>query len=376
MESLADAFLILLMLYLSLKIKVIKKRVLTLLLLAAAIKTFSVFPAAVERYYSNGAYPVIANVQRALFGWIPFSMGDLLYASAAIWLIHQLIHTIRVVKGKQAGAAYWRKAAGRVLSVALTVYIIFNVLWGLNYNRYGINYQLSMSSAEYTPDDLKEVTRLLADQINRLQPASLGTRSRLNSKKYLFGTGVAAYRDLARTLPDFSYKLPSIKPSLYSYLGNYLGFTGYYNPFTGEAQVNTTVPLFIRPFTTCHEIGHGLGYGKESEANFAAYLSGTSSQDPAFRYSIYFELYAYAARYMYYSDSLAMKQISASLGPAVKKDIRELRAFFRKYENPFETAVDRIYAEYLRANEQPSGKMSYNEVVGMLIAYYKKNGKI
>jgi hypothetical protein len=41
-----------------------------------------------------------------------------------------------------------------------------------------------------------------------------------------------------------------------------------------------------------------------------------------------------------------------------------------------EVAIDRLYSQYLKANEQPSGKMSYNEVVGMLIAYYKKNGRI
>ncbi len=69
---------------------------------------------------------------------------------------------------------------------------------------------------------------------------------------------------------------------MYSYLGNYLGFTGYYNPFTGEAQVNTTVPLFVQPFTTCHEIGHQLGYAKENEANFAGYLAAKSSPDAGF----------------------------------------------------------------------------------------------
>jgi hypothetical protein len=159
-------------------------------------------------------------------------------------------------------------------------------------------------------------------------------------------------------------------------MGNYLGFTGYYNPFTGEAQVNTTVPVFVRPFTSCHEIGHQLGYAKESEANFAAYLSAAASRDSAFLYSVYFEMFAYASRYLYYADSSSLKQLNEELSPAVKKDFREIREFYRRYETPLEAAIDRIYSNYLKANEQPSGRMSYNEVVAMLIAYYRQHGKV
>ena len=50
------------------------------LVLAAAIKILSLSAAAVERIYSMGVYPVVSRFQRLLFGWIPFSVGDLLYA--------------------------------------------------------------------------------------------------------------------------------------------------------------------------------------------------------------------------------------------------------------------------------------------------------
>ncbi len=44
----------------------------------------------------------------------------------------------------------------------------------------------------------------------------------------------------------------------------------------------------------------------------------------AFLYSVYFDMYAYAARYLYLADSNALKQISNTLSPAVKNDIKEL----------------------------------------------------
>lgn len=347
-----------------------------MIIVATAVRIFSLFPSAVERFYTNGIYPWIGYVQRLLFGWIPFSIGDLLYAFAVIWLIRQLIAFIQKFRKRTVDKHYLKNAALKTLTIALGVYIIFNVLWGLNYNRYGIDYQLRLESLDYVNEDLIEVTEQLVMQLNELQQKSLETRDDIHNKKYLFDVAEKGYDSLATHYSIFDYRMPSVKPSIYSYLGNYLGFTGYYNPFTGEAQVNTAVPTFIRPFTACHEIGHQLGYAKESEANFAAYLSGTASADPSFRYSVYFQLYAYAARYLSYADSTALKSINARLAPGVKKDIKELRRFFDQYNNPFETAIDKIYAEYLKANEQPSGKMSYNEVVGMLIAYYKRNGRL
>jgi hypothetical protein len=344
--------------------------------LAVAIKLFSLSSYHVEHYYSEGVYPWIAYTQRLLFGWIPFSVGDLFYGFAGGWLIYRLVGLIKSIRRKKADRAYLKKTLFRTVNIALAIYIVFNALWGLNYNRYGIDYQLKIESSNYSDTDLLNVTEALAARLNELQPSSLPTRASLKKKKTLFNGAVNAYTRLATESPIFKYGRPSVKPSIYSYLGNYLGFTGYYNPFTGESQVNTTVPAFIRPFTTCHEIGHALGYAKESEANFAGYLSATQSTDSAFLYSVYFEMFAYSARYLYYSDSLALQRISKSLSPGVKGDMRSLREFLKRYDTPIESAIDKLYSQYLVANEQPSGRMSYNEVVGMLIAYYKKNGRV
>jgi hypothetical protein len=330
----------------------------------------------VEQYYSTGVYPYISAIQRILLGWIPFSIGDLFYAAAGVYLLYSLIKFIRHIVKKKAGGGYYKKVALNFITTALAVYVVFNLCWGLNYNRLGIDYQLKLEKLDYNNEDLKKVTRLVAQKMNELQPASKNTRQQLHKKPNLFSSAIAAYKNLSANVPSITYSRPSVKPSIFSYLGNYLGFTGYYNPFSGEAQVNTTVPLFVRPFTTCHEIGHQLGYAKESEANFAGYLSATSSHDSAFLYSVYFEMFAYSARYLYYSDSAALKDITSHLSTGVKDDIKELREFYQRYQSPLETAIDRLYSQYLKANQQPSGKMSYSEVVAMLIAYYKKNGKV
>src|SRR5207248_3994546 len=128
---------------------------------------------------------------------------------------------------------------------------------------------------------------------------SFAQRNLYISKPYLFDKGKASYASANYDLPFLKYSFPSVKPSIFSYLGDYLGYTGYYNPFTGEAQVNTTVPIFVQPFTCTHEIGHQLGYAKEMEANFVGYLAASNSSDPVMQYSVYFDIYIYAIRNLY-----------------------------------------------------------------------------
>ncbi|HSB93998.1 MAG TPA: DUF3810 domain-containing protein [Flavitalea sp.] len=345
---------------------------LILLLLVLLIRLFSFFPDAVEQWYSTGFYPKLAAVQRVFLGWIPISVGDLLYAWAGIYIIRKTVGLAWKFRRKHITRAYLLATAKKILLIGLVIYCWFNISWGLNYNRVSIGKQLGLVKDSITPSDLRRLTMELADSLNRLAAVSHPNLAQVKSKRILFNGSVNAYQALVRSEPIFQYDYPSVKPSMYSYLGNYMGFTGYYNPFTAEAQVNTTVPYFIRPFTTCHEIGHQLGYAKEYEANLAGFLSASSSNDPVFRYSVYFEMYAYARPYLYITDSIELKRIDSTLHPYVISDFRELRKFIREHQNPVETVIDIVYSQYLRMNEQPSGRLSYNEVIFLLMAYFKK----
>ena len=342
---------------------------------AAGIKILTFFPDIIERYYSNGLYLFLARLLRFVFGWIPFSAGDVLYGIGFIYILISIGRFIRKGFQRRLHREYVFYSAGRLLSTALWVYVIFNFLWGLNYDRPDIARRLHLESRPYTTDELKNLLSAIVFRMNDRDSAARLKRPELIRKKILFREATAAYRDYAAHDDVFYYHLPSVKPSLYSYLGNYFGFSGYYNPFTGEAQVNTTVPVFVQPFTTCHEIGHQLGYAKEEAANFAGYLAAKSSANPAFRYSVYLDLYLYAGSELYARDSVSYIPYRELLKPAVRQDLRDLKAFYKKYENPFEPIIRRLYGDYLKANKQPQGMNSYDEVVGLAIAYYKKFGR-
>jgi hypothetical protein len=352
------------------------RTILILLSIALVIRIFSLFPQAVENYYSHGLYPVLVAILRFLFGWIPFSIGDILYALAVIYLIFSVVHFIRRLIKKKADKIYFRRIIKRTVLIVLWVYILFNGLWGLNYNRIGIAQQMNLKVTTYTADELESIVILTIDKLHQLDTPALGDRDKFNKKGYLFKQAIQSYKKVVNELSFLQYRLPSAKPSLYSYLGNYLGYTGYYNPFSGEAQVNTTVPLEIQPFTTSHEIGHQLGFAKENEANFAGYLAARESDNAAVRYSVYFDLYIYASRNLAERDSVLARSLQSKLPAITKQDLRELRVFYKKYENPFEPIIRRLYGQYLKANEQPQGILSYDEVIAWVIAYWRKYGEI
>lgn len=338
-----------------------------------AIKVAALFPVFIETYYSNGLYPVLSRAQRFVTGWLPFSVGDILYALLIIYLLKSLYRFIKSVRRQRNEKQFWISAAKKLVFVFLWVYVVFNLFWGLNYNRLGHAHQLAIQAAPYSTTELTQLTTLL---LNRLHTYSVTTANTINErkKKDIFNEAYDSYQYAARENAALTYKTKSVKPSLFSYLGNYLGYTGYYNPFTGEAQVNTTVPKFLQPFTTCHEIGHQLGYAKENEANFAGYLAAKKSTDTAFLYSLYFDLYSYAARELYIRDSATAKKINSQLPLKAKNDFAVLRKFYTQYKNPVEPLIRILYGNFLKANEQPTGMQSYSEVTALLIAWQKKYG--
>ena len=346
----------------------------SLAILAISIKIFSLFPGAVEKYYAMGLYPLIARLQRLLFGWLPFSIGDIFYGAVIIWLIVGLVRLIMRLVKRQVDR-YWLLGRLRgTVFICLLVYVLFNGLWGLNYDRLGIADQLRLDVQPYSREELTRLLQGISCRLNTLDSVSRLNRPPLAHPAAVFRGGFQSYSAFSAHDTRFTYTSSSIKSSLFGFVDNYLGFGGYYNPFTGEAQVNTGLPLFLQPYTTCHEMAHQLGYAKENEANFVGYLAARSSSNAAFQYSVYFDLYLYAARELYLQDSNLVRPFREHLRPGIRQDYREMQAFNRKYENPFEPVVRRLYGNYLKANRQPQGIKTYNEVIAWLIAFAKKNG--
>ncbi len=359
-----------------LKTLVSDRKFLSLLILCLLIKLFSFHQAWVERYYTYGFYPFYSRVLRLLFGWIPFSVGDLLYVAGLIWILIRIIQCFRLVRKKGMKEVLNWKSALVIGRIALWIYLVFNVSWGLNYNRSGIASQLQLKVTPYSRQELLSLTLQLQQKLNAAA-LLIDTikRQQLDDNQFLFQEGIKGYKNIQPQYPFLSYPSPSTKASLLSGIGHYFGFSGYINPITNEAQINTAEPVFTKPFVIGHEIAHQVGYGKENEASFVSYLVNKNSGNVDFRYSVYYELF-FDALYEYRAarDSVSMSLLLKNMERRVRQDWWDEIVFRQKRKNKMQPYVSDFYNSYLKMNNQPHGLATYNEVIAWLIAYLKKFG--
>ena len=350
-----------------------------LLLGCLAIHFFSRDPENVENIYSLQIYPHIATAFRWLFGWLPFSIGDIFWLVFFLFLAKQFFSLLRFVSTKKRRILYKEKLVPFLYSFFLFItvfYVLFNIFWGINYNRQGIAKQLQLPIKEYTLAELKTINGLLTQKINATKQSLLRNKTAYPNTQILFAMTDDAYKNVSLKYSFLKYRSRSIKNSMWGWLGNYTGFLGYYNPATGEAQVNTTVPKFTQPFTACHEVAHQLGYAKEMEANFVGYLAAACSKDTIFQYSVYTDLFTYANRTLYFADSTSAFYYRRLLLSSVLDDYKERRKFNQDHVSFLEPIFRSAYGLFLKSNQQPQGILSYDEVTGFIISYYKKFGII
>ena len=356
-----------------------------LLIIALALAFFSFFPLQVEKWYSVGVYPGLASLLRILTGWAPFSLGDLIYSIIVIHLLINLIKGAILVYQKKYTREKFLAFLFRLIKVVLSAYIIFKILWGLNYNRLGIAYQLGIAKKEYTREEVILLTNQLIEKVNECRRQIKDTVLPAPALDTIYREAFHSYQTVSSQYDFLNYRNRSVKGTLFNSLGDYMGFSGYYNPFTGEAQLRTDIPRALIPYITCHEMAHQLGYASESEANFVGYLAAASSNDVYFRYSVYNDLFSYAQGEEIFMEGkekdfkafeTIIKYNRDHLDSLVKKDRKEIREFFNKRKNRISPAVSGLYDQYLKMNKQSAGINSYNEVIGWLIAYQKKYGKL
>lgn len=363
-----------------------RNKVLTILLFVqiGIVYLLSNFPIFIERFYTNGIYIVISSFLRSIFGWLPFSVGDIIYTIIIILLVRFIV---LIIKKRFKNIKPQLLQLGAFISI---FYFCFYSFWGLNYSRLPIVYtmalesEISVSSSDSVRDSanpydikkLKNLTDKLLAKLILLQSElvdhdSLAVRVPYSKSEILENTSIG-YNNLSKTFPQFKYNPTSIKKSFFSLPLTYMGFAGYLNPITGEAQVDYLIPKISLPMTSSHEVAHQLGIASESEANFIGFLAASFHDDQYFQYSAYLSGFRYALHDIYTYDPELYKKYIEKVPLGIKKNIRENQEFWKRYENPVEPLFKIFYDNYLKVNQQESGLLSYNQMVGLLISYDAK----
>ncbi len=345
-----------------------KKTIIALLLIPQYffVKLLSNYPNFIEAYYSNGLYIYISKLFRFTLGWMSFSFGDIVYAFGIIYAARWFIKNRKQLR---LDTKQWFVDVFAAVSI---IYFAFHLFWGYNYYRLPLHKSLNIE-AEYTTEQLIEVTnRLIAKANTTHLEISKNDTIKITlpfDKSDVLKMAPNGYINLKNEFPYLEYTPTSVKKSLFSLPLTYMGFSGYLNPWTNEAQVDAMIPTFKFVTTTTHEIAHQLGFAAENEANFIGFLAAIKNKNSYFKYCGYTFGLRYCLNEIYRRDEALYETIVKKLNKGVLKNYKEVRKFWEAHENPMEPVFKLFYSSYLKANKQSKGMKSYSYVVALLVNY-------
>jgi hypothetical protein len=347
-----------------------KKIVLPILLIVQFIlvRIMALFPEWIEKYYSNELYLKIASVLRLSLGKIPFSVGDIMYTATVMYILFWFVISVK--------KKYYKATLLSVLSFLSVLYFIFHLFWGLNYYRQPLFEKMNLEK-KYTDNELINYTEKLIAKTNAIQLEITKNKAKKviiqQEENEIFNQSIIGYQKIEQLDISFKYEKTSVKKSLISLPLSYMGFGGYLNPFTNEAQVNYLMPQYSLPITTTHEMAHQLGFASESECNFIGFMAAINNPNPYYKYSGYCLALRYCMSNVKAKNEVVFKKLKSQINPGIIANFKESEIFWEKYESPIEKAFKWLYDNYLKANQQDEGIESYSKFIDLMINYYKTN---
>jgi hypothetical protein len=316
----------------------------------------------VERWFSTTVYPAIQHVVTPVSNRAPFALFDLLTVGGVAMLAIALIRGVRRAR-RERRLRPLLATFGRIATAAAAVYLLFLVLWGLNYRRMPMTERLVM---ERPAPDAAAVFALGSQAVERMNG--------LHAEAHRIGWDddprtnaelLEAFAFVQRRLSDAPLAVPGrLKRTLYGPYFRWTSVDGMVNPLALEVLANPDLLPYERPAVAAHEWAHLAGYADESEANFVGWLTAVRAGAPE-QYSAWLSLYWEVSGEVSAADRARLRE-ALDAGP--RADVDAIIDRLRRGQLPLLRAASwRVYDHYLRANRVEEGVRSYGEVVTLLL---------
>lgn len=328
-------------------------------------------PKIVEKYYSNSINKFTRQALSFTTSIFPFSVAEFLVFFLLIILLLLLVTLI--IKIKTGGFL------GQLLNITVylsVLYILFMLLWGFNYNRLSFD---KIAGLKIQKSSEKELYNLCDSLIKRTN--TLRTKVKENPQgviiipggyKDILQRAIKGYEKASVIYPELSGKYGPPKPILLSEKMSYTGITGIYMPYTGEPNVNISIPDFDIAFTAAHEMAHQRGFAREDEANYIAYLTCTMHPDADFQYSGLLLALINSMNALADKNIVEYKLLTEKYSMGVRRDLLYNDNFWSKYKGSVQKTANNVNDSYLKSNGQQEGVESYGKMVDLLLAEYRK----
>ena len=322
---------------------------------AAGVALVHLPPAWIEQHYSNGAYPAIDRAVRAVTGPVPFTVGDVLFFAALIWLVSYWVVSLRSVAPRARWARAGRSLLRTVAAFAI-VFLWFEVSWAFNYGRVPLEQKIPVHDDRTTAASVGAFADHAADELNRLAP--LAHKEHPTDEAFEAELPPRFSAVIARLGDRSVFPPPRIKPTVFQPLMQASATNGFTDPWTHEVNVDSSAFWFERPAIYAHEWGHISGFADETEANLISVLTCTRTPDPLIQYSGWILVWF----------NLGHVRLHHRLTPLARADVRAIVKRYHEQVNPsIEKAQQVAYDRYLKSNGMKAGVTTYQLFVRWLV---------
>ncbi len=355
--------------------------VVMLLIVLLLLFCFHQFPAVVS-LYSIYFFTPYQWLRGLLLGFLPFSLGDLLYFALILWAVLIIIKWLNFLINFKKYKLHLSDSLLKTSTLLAGIYLLFFIGWGGNYAKPPLSkiWELDSrnTSVTYSPDvqpqrpatkELKVFDSFLVNRLNTYAPhfqvlhaEELNARAcryfRLHTDTRLkkFGLGV--------------------KPTLLTWLLNGIDLEGYYNPFTGEGQFDSRQPSCTLPELFTHEIAHQAGIAAEGDANLLSYAVCTASGDSSFCYSAYLNAWQLTNERLFLIDSGYAAGMEHKLNNITRAHIDSLDQRSKDTDNKTGHFFDKLFDGYLKAQSQKEGLDDYASIAITAWQLEQKRAKV
>lgn len=311
-------------------------------------------------------YEVKKIFHQSIFSAIPFSVGDVFYILLIIYFIYIISEIIRNKARK-----YYVVKFFIVLNV---FYFFYQILWGMLYFQTPLIEKLPKE--KITETEINSLTKKYITLCNETRVTLKENKEGIFKIENLSKTKMNILHSQAKIPKAFLNKnltnINNIKPTLFGNLMNYTGILGYYNPFSGEAQYNNLLPSTYIPFTLAHESAHQIGFAREQEANFVAYLISKNSQNKELEYSCNLYVLKSLFNSLDEKNPELVEKYKTILTDKVKRDLKNEKAFNEKYSGILSKIFYYTNDLFLKSNQQ-DGSITYSYFLDLLARYERAN---
>ncbi|MDQ3458276.1 MAG: DUF3810 domain-containing protein [Deinococcota bacterium] len=335
--------------------------------LFVALWTLLPVPSAwVDHYYSRGLYRALAALLVPLSDLVPLSLSGLALTLAPALLALLMLRGWRRRKSAREWLLRWSK---HLLGGLLGLYVLFLVLWGLNYGRPPLEARLGLELEAPNIEEVAHFAGGLAAIIWETAPPE-GTRDRARALASLR----AAIRSLVLDWEGRQVTLPSRVKTTPAGLLLLNNTAGVVSPFFLEAHVDGGLPEYKFLAVAAHELSHLAGYGGEADTDFIAAVAGLRAGDPYARYSVALSLFEGFARRL---PADLRGDLVEGLPEAARRDLEAARAVRLRYRNAgLQRLQGALYDSYLRAQGVSAGVADYGRVVELLLAAERRGLRV